>query len=161
MAKFGIAGALLLIAWLGLGVGDVAAVVTTLDVTADIDGRDDLIILPMASNAYTTILEFNDDPSASDALYQGQLTFTTSAVPESSSAVLLGTAFLVSAGHRRLIRMARCRGARCGATGPEAYPRVESAPGYALQLSQSAKRVGPRRGLSPDVRLWSCAAMPQ
>jgi hypothetical protein len=40
-----VVGAQLLIAWLAVGAGEVVADVITLDVTADIDGRDDLIIV--------------------------------------------------------------------------------------------------------------------
>jgi hypothetical protein len=47
-----------------------------------------LVQLPSASNGYTTIVEFNDDAPASDALYEGKLTFTSSAVPEPSTFVL-------------------------------------------------------------------------
>lgn len=40
-----------------------------------------LVQSPTAVNAFTTIIEFNDNSSGSDANYQGKLTFTT-AVPE-------------------------------------------------------------------------------
>ena len=62
-------------------------------VTLDVEQARDslaLIQLPSSSNGGTTILEFNDDGPSGNALYEGKLTFTTSAsaVPEPSSLLL-------------------------------------------------------------------------
>lgn len=62
-------------------------------------GTVSLIQLPSASNAYTTILEFNDDAYFSDALYEAKLTFiTAAAVPEPSSLMLLAAGAAVGLG---------------------------------------------------------------
>lgn len=69
-------------------------------VTLDVEqARDTLTLVqtPSAGNGYTTILEFNDNASFSDALYQAKLTFQPSATPEPSSLALAGCGSLALA----------------------------------------------------------------
>jgi hypothetical protein len=47
-----------------------------------------LVQLPTAGNGDTTIVEFDDDEQAGDALYEAKLTFTTSAVPEPATLLM-------------------------------------------------------------------------
>lgn len=62
-----------------------------------------LVQLPSAVNGYTTIIEFNDDVSGSDDVYQARLTFTT-AVPEPETTALalvgIGVVGVMGAGRR-------------------------------------------------------------
>ena len=52
-----------------------------------------LVQSPLAANGYTTIIQFNDDPPPSDALYQAKLTFTT-ATPIPAAVWMVGSALL-------------------------------------------------------------------
>ena len=50
-----------------------------------------LLQLPLITNGYTTIVEFNDNPPPGDALYQARLTFTT---PIPAAIWLVGSALV-------------------------------------------------------------------
>jgi len=62
--------------------------------------------LPARGNAFTTILEFNDDPFPGPAQYDALLTFQAAAVPEPSTTTFLaaGSIFLLGYESRRRYR---------------------------------------------------------
>ncbi len=57
-----------------------------------------IVQYPSAANAYTTIVEFNDDPFPGPAAAWGEITFNTATVPEPTSLVLAGVAAVVGLG---------------------------------------------------------------
>ncbi len=59
----------------------------------------DIVQYPSAANAYTTIVEFNDDPFPGPAAAWATITFTTASVPEPSPVFLLGSGILGLAGY--------------------------------------------------------------
>jgi PEP-CTERM motif len=75
--------------------------VTSVSVEVEQDVRTliDIVQYPSAANAYTTIVEFNDDPFPGPAAAWGRIAFSTGSVPEPSSLFLLGFGILGLAGY--------------------------------------------------------------
>jgi len=79
------------------------AVPATEDVTLTVvQARDSLSMVqaPNAGNGYTTIIQFNDDPSPAAAWYEAKLNYNTTPVPLPATVWLLGSGLLGLAGWR-------------------------------------------------------------
>jgi hypothetical protein len=127
----------------------------TTDVTLTvINARDSLTIaqMPTASNDYTTLLEFNDDPSAGAAWYEGLLTFVFSTVSSTSGYNLIGTNLPAVSASLAVASIAPGTGVGAG-TAPVRIGTTSQA----VAAHRPASRTSAAAGAAPRAEIWLAA----